>query len=276
MSVYGVNALRNRLLHGFYWSRKISIFFNEEDDSIDWINVLGVCLMSFCKFCGFCLVVQTFQYANAAGMNLGIITVIFNFCCITDSVVFYFVFNEKLSKSQLIGSGVLLMSAIFIAQKPASSDKVLSHYGRYPNESDRDFFERVQKTEKDHYYNAMLAITFALCSTLFFSARDVILRFYKVNKQYPAFELSLDSLTIYSFGCVLYSIYIFGFKGYEFDWGSYSAGCMSAVLNTMGFMMLGISVVIGYAGPANALNSIQAVVLTFLSVMLMNQIPSPN
>lgn len=49
---------------------------------------------------------------------------------------------------------------------------------------------------------------------------------------------------------------------------------MSAVLNTLGFMMLGISVVIGYAGPANALNSIQAVVLTFLSVMLMNQIPS--
>jgi uncharacterized membrane protein len=49
---------------------------------------------------------------------------------------------------------------------------------------------------------------------------------------------------------------------------------MSAVLNTLGFMMLGISVVIGYAGPANALNSIQAVVLTFLSVMMMNQVPT--
>jgi hypothetical protein len=49
---------------------------------------------------------------------------------------------------------------------------------------------------------------------------------------------------------------------------------MSAVLNTLGFMMLGISVVIGYAGPANALNSIQAVVLTMLGVMMMNQIPS--
>jgi hypothetical protein len=49
---------------------------------------------------------------------------------------------------------------------------------------------------------------------------------------------------------------------------------MSAVLNTLGFMMLGISVVIGYAGPANALNSIQAVVLTFLGVMMMNQIPT--
>ena len=47
---------------------------------------------------GFCLVVVTFHFANEAGMNLGIITVIFNFCCITDSVVFYFVFNEKLSK----------------------------------------------------------------------------------------------------------------------------------------------------------------------------------
>lgn len=55
---------------------------------------------------------------------------------------------------------------------------------------------------------------------------------------------------------------------------SFYAGCMSAVLNTLGFMMLGISVVIGYAGPANALNSIQAVVLTMLSISILNHIPS--
>ena len=85
----------------------------------------------------------------------------------------------------------------------------MSHYGRYPYETDKDFFVRVQQTEKDHYYNAMLAIGLALTSTLFFSARDVILRYYKVKKGYPAFELSLDSLTLYSFGCVLYSFYIF-------------------------------------------------------------------
>jgi drug/metabolite transporter (DMT)-like permease len=120
----------------------------------------------------------------------------------------------------------------------------------------------------------MLAITTALCCTLFFSARDVILRYYKVNKKYPAFELSLDSLFLYSLGCTLFALYMFGFKDYEFDWGSFSAGCMSAVLNTLGFMMLGISIVIGYAGPANALNSVQAIVLTFLGVMMMNQIPS--
>lgn len=115
MAVYAANAFRNKMIHGFYWSREISIFFKEEDNSLDWMNLLGVCLMSFCKFCGFCLVVVTFHYANQAGMNIGIITVIFNFCCITDSVVFYLVFNEKLSRAQLVGSGVLLLSAVFIA-----------------------------------------------------------------------------------------------------------------------------------------------------------------
>ena len=115
MTVYGINMIRNKLIHGFYWSREISIFFKEEDNSIDWSIILGVVMMSFCKFCGFCLVVLTFNYATRAGMNLGIITVIFNFCCITDSVVFYFVFNEKLSRAQLVGSGVLLLSAFFIA-----------------------------------------------------------------------------------------------------------------------------------------------------------------
>jgi hypothetical protein len=51
---------------------------------------------------------------------------------------------------------------------------------------------------------------------------------------------------------------------------SLSAGCMCAVLNTLGFMMLAISVVIGYAGPANALNSIQAVVLTLLGISILD------
>lgn len=95
-----------------------------------------------------------------------------------------------------------------------------------------------------------------------------------MTKKYPAFDLSLDSLMLYSFSCCLYALYLFGFQGYHFDWSSFFAGCMSAVLNTLGFMMLGISVVIGYAGPANALNSIQAVVLTMLGVMMMNQIPT--
>ena len=106
------------------------------------------------------------------------------------------------------------------------------------------------------YKNSMLAILTALLCTLFFSARDVILRYYRINKNYPAFELSLDSLTLYSFFCSLFAVYKFGIQGEPFDIDSFYAGCMSAVLNTLGFMMLGISVVIGYAGPANALNSI--------------------
>lgn len=166
------------------------------------------------------------------------------------------------------------MSAVFIAQKPGTADDITKNYGRYPNETDFMYLDRIQRTEADHYYNASLAITTALSCTVFFSARDVIMRYYKDKKKYPAFELALDSLTLYSFSCTVFAIYIFNFDNYDFDWGSFSAGCMSAVLNTLGFMMLGISVVIGYAGPANALNSIQAVVLTFLSIMIMNQIPT--
>ena len=97
--IYIANFVRNKIFYGFYWSREVSIFFKDEDESIDWHNILGVFAMSFCKFCGFCMVIITFNFAVAAGMNLGIITVIFNFCCVTDSVLFYFIFNEKLSKA---------------------------------------------------------------------------------------------------------------------------------------------------------------------------------
>lgn len=129
-------------------------------------------------------------------------------------------------------------------------------YPRHPNETDSNYYDRIEKIEEDHNFNATCAILSALCCTLFFSARDLILRYYKVYYKYPAFELSLDSLTLYSFFCTLFSVYYFLYLGNEFDVDSFYSGCMSAVLNTLGFMMLGISVVIGYAGPANALNSI--------------------
>ena len=107
---------------------------------------------------------------------------------------------------------------------------------------------------KDHY--AFLAISTAFISIIFFSSRDVILRYYRIYKNYSAFEMSLDALTLYAFVVTLTSIYLFTFADYTFFWKSFTAGCMCAVLNTLGFMMLGIAVVIGYAGPANALGSI--------------------
>ncbi|CDW86818.1 UNKNOWN [Stylonychia lemnae] len=269
--VYGVNLIRNKVIHGFFWCREVSIFFKEEDDTLDKSIVLGVCMMSLCKFFGFYMVVQTFNYATLAGMNLGIITVIFNFCCITDSIVFYFFFQEKLSKPQILGVSVLLLSAYFISLK-SENDQFIYPY--LSGETNQQYFLRVEKLNSEKNYNAMCAIFTALVCTLFFSARDVILRYYRINKNYPAFELSLDSLTLYSFGCSIYAVYYFLIMGQPFDIDSFYSGCMSAVLNTLGFMMLGISVVIGYAGPANALNSIQAIVLTMLSISILNHIPT--
>lgn len=207
-------------------------------------------------------------------MNLGIITVIFNFCCITDSIVFYFCFNERLSKGQLFGSLILLISAYFISMKPPKQSDYTMMFPKFDGETDAAFDFRMDEMEDMKNSNAFYAIMTAFTCTLFFSARDFLLRYYKVEKKYPAFELSLDSLTLYSFGCTVYAVFRFGYQGDTFDWDCFYAGSMSAILNTVGFMMLGISVVIGYAGPANALNSIQAVVLTMLSISVMHQIPS--
>jgi hypothetical protein len=109
---------------------------------------------------------------------------------------------------------------------------------------------------KEKVINSTMALIMASISIIFFSFRDFLLRYYKVYKNYPAFELSLDSLTLYSFCCVIFSIYHFGIKDNSFVMEHFYNGMMSAVLNTTGFMLLGISIVIGYAGPANALNSI--------------------
>lgn len=222
--------------------------------------------MSLCKFLGFCFVVLTFNYAIAAGMNIGIITVVFNFVCITDSVIFYFFFGEKLTKGQLIGCFILLFAAFFISQKPPA--RLDQQEGTTTPAQEMEDYEKNINTWK--------ATSSALVCILFFSCRDFLLRYYRLYKDYPAFEFSLDALFIYSFFCTVAGLYLFTFGGYTFHTESLYAGCMSAVLNTLGFMMLGISVVIGYAGPANALNSIQAVVLTLLGVSLLNQMPTQS
>lgn len=118
--------------------------------------------------------------------------------------------------------------------------------------------------------NSMMAIITAFTCILFFSFRDFLLRYYKVYKDYPAFELSLDSLTLYSFVCVIYSFIHFGLEDNSFVMANFYNGIMSAILNTTGFMLLGIAIVIGYAGPANALNSIQAIILTLISANVLN------
>jgi hypothetical protein len=98
ISIYIINCIRNKVTHGFFWSRELSIFFKEEDNTLDYEILTGVFLMAATKFCAFYVVILTFDYATKAGMNLGVITVIFNFCCISDTIVFYFAFNERLSK----------------------------------------------------------------------------------------------------------------------------------------------------------------------------------
>jgi hypothetical protein len=63
MSIYLANAVRNKIVHGFFWSKEVSIFFKEEDGTIDFHNILGATLMALCKFLGFCCVIMTFNYA---------------------------------------------------------------------------------------------------------------------------------------------------------------------------------------------------------------------
>lgn len=58
--IYIANMIRNKVMHGFYWSRELSIFFKDDDNSLDYENVLGVILMSFTKFFAFYFVVLTF------------------------------------------------------------------------------------------------------------------------------------------------------------------------------------------------------------------------
>ena len=68
--------------------------------------------------------------------------------------------------------------------------------------------------------HASLAIGTAFLCIVCFTFRDFLLRYFKVMKDYPAFEFSLDALTFESTGCTIFAFYYFVILGNTFDWDS--------------------------------------------------------
>jgi hypothetical protein len=103
-----------------------------------------------------------------------------------------------------LGTFVLLFSVYLISQGKVSVDDLLTE------DSSSKEISAQEKKNREKMVNSMMAIITAFTCILFFSFRDFLLRYYKVYKDYPAFELSLDSLTLYSFCCVIFSFIHFG------------------------------------------------------------------
>ena len=67
----------------------------------------------------------TFNFSSKSGVNSGIIATIFSTCVIFSNMFFYFIYNQKLSKYDHIGSLLIIASVVMIGMgnaKSAASD----------------------------------------------------------------------------------------------------------------------------------------------------------
>ena len=55
-----------------------------------------------------------FMFAEKAGINQGLITSLFSTYCVFTSIIFYFLFNEKLKLKFIIGIGLMLNCVVLV------------------------------------------------------------------------------------------------------------------------------------------------------------------
>lgn len=91
---------KNKRENGQYWQMSNSNFFKVIDESgrfrVNWINFVGLIIRTLLNIAFQVSIMLAFKNAKLANMNQGIITSLLSMYCVFTTVIFYFVFGEKL------------------------------------------------------------------------------------------------------------------------------------------------------------------------------------
>ena len=101
--------------------------------------------------------VYTFKFAILAELNPGSITTLFSLNTIYVGILFYFSFNEELSRFKILGMGLMVIAAVILAQNESSEGEANSDVALTVHQK-RDY--------------AILAVIMAFCGPFFWSFRS--------------------------------------------------------------------------------------------------------
>ena len=121
-----------------------------------------------------------FMYAKEAGINQGLITSLFSTYCVFTSIIFFFLFQEKLKLKFLLGISLMLACVILvsIAQTPKA-----------PSQSINNNSEEA----------ASIAIFFGLLSPFLISIFISVSRYWSQTFNYRSIDFTVDTFMIMGF-----------------------------------------------------------------------------
>ena len=110
-------AAYNRYTKGTYFVWDNSNFY--EGIHFNWMNLLGLILRATVNITYQLAVLFALMYASRAGLNQGVVSSIFSLYCVYTSIIFYFLFHERLTRKLVLGIFLMISCVFFIA---------ISHY----------------------------------------------------------------------------------------------------------------------------------------------------
>lgn len=251
----------NRELTGSLWNKETSTYYDVHTGKIELSRLMGPISRGIIQVATFFAVFLTMEFAFKAGVNQGIIASLFSTSIVFSSILFYFLYEEKLSIRHLIGLALMLTAVVLISiGKPSSSS--LTEGSSVSTE-----------LEAEQAYYLVLAIIFALICGLILTINAVIMRHYVKYLHISPLQLNNDGgLLQLVVLLVLFSLYVKDNGMYE--WPDLIESVGASILSMFANVTLSKAFAVGLGGPVQGINNLMSLVQTVLAAIFLSQIPS--
>jgi drug/metabolite transporter (DMT)-like permease len=152
-----------------------SRIYNEKT-GIKWLTFLAILINGLTNVGYLIALTYAWNFAKKGGMNQGVISILVSFASVFNAITFYFVFGEKISKTQGLGVVTMLGCAACLALEAGTKKKELAG----------------DDTHSEQFY-AYIAIPVGLLGPILMSTKHLFIRKFKNKLGYSGLDQSIDS-----------------------------------------------------------------------------------
>ena len=185
-------------------------------------------------------IMNTFYFGGKAGMNTGVLSSFYVTSVVFTVVIFYFLYGQKVSKSDLIGASFIMLCVILISTGSAD--------------------DNIEK--KNEFKYTIFAIMFAIMAAFCFSLRPLTVQY--------SMDLGVDiSQSFYDCNLMGFIIVLpfLAFQKVSFEWVDIITASASLFFGSLGHLLYGFGIQYGVAGPVEAIENIKCIWITLFATI---------
>jgi drug/metabolite transporter (DMT)-like permease len=179
----------------------------------------------------------------------------FSVYCVFISVLFYFLFNEKLAIRHGIGICLMLACVGFIALSKESAQTTIE-----------------DDTNEGEVINKLLAVGFGLCVPVFITWFITASRYWSVTHKYHSFNYTVDTLLM--MGVLEVPFFILHWVSFGYSLYVLVVGVIASFCQIAGTCLCIYAATNGLGGPSSAMIQVQGLIHTILSATVHGIVPN--